>query len=111
MPIGVAPIDKPVQTSDGFEVSFATQAISRFAIAYLLFESGALTETSTVFSIALAGKGGDFIPNAKDIDLGEADKGTQNGVGFMRRNANTCAAIDCFTKARRLLDASISRPR
>ena len=77
---------------------FATQVLSRFALAQLLLSSGVLGPASTVFHIGIAGFAGGYVPQADDIDLENADKTAGGNVGFMKRGPNACALIDCFTK-------------
>ena len=101
---GVAPVAKPEWTSESIEVSFAIQALSRFAIPYLLSASGALKETSVVVNIGMAGQGGKHIPSAADIDLSIQDH--KSPAGFFERNHNTSTVIDCHIKVRLSLNHS-----
>ncbi|KAJ7097531.1 hypothetical protein C8R44DRAFT_717163 [Mycena epipterygia] len=56
------------ENADGYDTAFAIQAISRFALAYLLTERGALTSDAAVMSIAATGESFDAL-SVDDLSL------------------------------------------
>jgi len=90
---GGPPNGKFSLTSEGIETHFAVQSVSRFGLAYLLAQAGALKD-SIVFVCAPGGKNG-APPAVDDLDLKKAFE--QKQYGFIQAAKNEGAVLDAVT--------------
>ncbi|KAJ7088447.1 hypothetical protein B0H15DRAFT_291153 [Mycena belliarum] len=83
------------ENADGYDLTFAIQAISRFAIAYLLTRRGALAPNAIVLSVANPGQ---TLEGLSIDDLSLRDRlATSSKTGlFMAQSARDSCVLDAF---------------
>ncbi|KAJ7183514.1 hypothetical protein C8R46DRAFT_1067183 [Mycena filopes] len=84
------------ENSDGYDTPFAIQAISRFALAYLLTKRGALAPGAAVMSIAATGESLDDL-SVEDLSLsGTLSTGISKTALFLRQSKRDSSVLDAF---------------
>ncbi|KAJ6451626.1 hypothetical protein C8R45DRAFT_1124728 [Mycena sanguinolenta] len=84
------------ENADGFDTPFAVQAISRFALAYLLTKRGALAPSAAVISIAAQGQTLDDL-SIDDLSLKERlATGVSQTTMFLNQSKRDSCVLDAF---------------
>ncbi|KAJ7660571.1 hypothetical protein B0H17DRAFT_1095066 [Mycena rosella] len=84
------------KNADGYESGFALQAISRFALMYLLTTRGALAPNAAVMSVCNQGQSLDDL-SVDDLSLeGQFTAGLSKTTFFMNQSKRDSSVIDAF---------------
>ncbi|KAJ7445646.1 hypothetical protein FB451DRAFT_1292713 [Mycena latifolia] len=84
------------KNADGDDTAFAIQALSRFALAYLLTTRGGLAPGAAVMSVANQGQNFDGL-SVDDLSLeGKLAQGPSKAAFFMAQSARDSCVLDAF---------------
>ncbi|KAJ7176199.1 hypothetical protein C8R43DRAFT_1118725 [Mycena crocata] len=84
-----------VDNADGYDIPFAIQAVSRFALAYLLTTRGALAPNAAVMSVCNQGQSLDDL-TVDDLSLRHRSSKRSHVKAWMEESARDSSVLDAF---------------